>query len=95
MARRYGKMAEGERMRTGVDISKWQGNVDFARVSKNVDFVILREGYRKTVDPMFLSYTEGCRKNGIAIDGVYHFCYALNDADVQAEAYFSISNMIQ
>ncbi len=73
-------------MRTGVDISKWQGNVDFARVSKNVDFVILREGYRKAIDPMFLSYTEGCRKNGIPIDGVYHFCYSLNDADTLAEA---------
>ena len=45
-------------------------------MAKNVDFVILREGYRKTVDPKFMEYVNGCKKNGIPIKGVYHFCYA-------------------
>lgn len=34
-------------MKKGIDISYWQGNIDFSKVAKNVDFVILREGYRK------------------------------------------------
>ena len=33
-------------MKKGIDISYWQGNIDFSKVAKNVDFVILREGYR-------------------------------------------------
>lgn len=32
-------------MKKGIDISYWQGNIDFSKVAKNVDFVILREGY--------------------------------------------------
>ena len=60
-------------MKKGIDISYWQGNVDFSKVAKNVDFVILREGYRKTMDQKFLEYVDGCKKNGIPIKGVYHF----------------------
>ena len=57
-------------MKKGIDISYWQGNIDFSKVAKNVDFVILREGYRKTVDPKFMEYVNGCKKNGIPINGV-------------------------
>ena len=31
-------------MKKGIDISYWQGKVDFSKVSKSVEFVILREG---------------------------------------------------
>ena len=69
-------------MKKGIDISKWQGNIDFSKVKSEVDFVILREGYRKTVDPKFFEYVKGCRENGILIHGVYHFLYPLNNQDV-------------
>ena len=63
----------------GMDISYWQGNVDFARVAADgIKFAILREGYAQTVDAKFRQYVEGCRKNGIEIKGVYHFSYAIN-----------------
>lgn len=63
----------------GMDISYWQGNVDFARVAADgIKFAILREGYAQTVDAKFRQYVDGCRKNGIEIKGVYHFSYALN-----------------
>ena len=52
----------------GMDISYWQGNVDFARVAADgIKFAILREGYAQTVDAKFRQYVEGCRKNGIEI----------------------------
>ena len=36
----------------GMDISYWQGNVDFARVAADgIKFAILREGYAQTVAP--------------------------------------------
>ncbi|MGN0398840.1 MAG: GH25 family lysozyme [Blautia sp.] len=77
----------------GIDISKWQGNVDFSKVAKNVDFVILREGYRKTIDSKFLEYVSGCKKNSIPIHGVYHFCYATSVAGAKEEAVSCLANM--
>ena len=73
-------------MKRGIDISQWQGKVDFAKVKTQIDFAILREGYRKTVDPRFFEYVKGCMDNGILIHGVYHFLYPLNSKDVVSEA---------
>lgn len=64
----------------GIDISYWQGNIDFKKVKmSDVKFVILREGYRQTMDKLFMDYVFGCRTWGIRIDGVYHFIYLPND----------------
>lgn len=64
----------------GIDISYWQGNIDFKKVKmSDVKFVILREGYRQTMDKKFMDYVFGCRTWGIRIDGVYHFIYLPND----------------
>ena len=38
----------------GIDISTWQGNIDAGKVKNSgIEFVILREGYRHTVDSRF------------------------------------------
>lgn len=65
----------------GIDISYWQGDIDFKKVKMDGDikFVILREGYRQTVDKKFMDYVFGCRTWGIPIHGVYHFIYMMND----------------
>lgn len=64
----------------GIDISYWQGNIDFKKVKmSDIKFVILREGYRQTMDKRFMDYVFGCRTWGIRIDGVYHFIYLPND----------------
>lgn len=65
----------------GIDISYWQGDIDFKKIkmSDDVKFVILREGYRQTVDKKFMDYVFGCRTWGIRIDGAYHFIYLPND----------------
>lgn len=77
----------------GIDISKWQEKVDFSKVKKEVEFVILREGYRKQVDPRFMEYVQGCKNNGIPIVGVYHFCYATSEAGAVEEAKACIANI--
>ena len=80
----------------GMDVSYWQGNVDFARVAADgIKFAILREGYAQTVDAKFRQYVDGCRKNGIEIKGVYHFSYALNAEQAAQEAAFCIKQMEQ
>ena len=41
----------------GIDISSWQGNVDFNAVKNDgIKFIVLREGYRKNIDTKFLTY---------------------------------------
>ena len=79
-------------MKKGIDISQWQGDIDFAKVTKEVDFVILREGYRQSTDSKFFEYVQGCRENNILIHGIYHFLYPLNNQDVLAEAKSCIAN---
>lgn len=80
-------------MMKGIDISQWQETVDFKKVKSQIDFAILREGYRKTIDPRFLEYVKGCRDNGIPIHGVYHFSYATTKAEAKEEAKACIANI--
>ena len=77
----------------GIDISKWQGKVDFTKVKTVASFAILREGYRKAIDPKFIEYVTGCKDNGIQVPGVYHFIYSLNENDAKAEAKSCIKNV--
>lgn len=78
----------------GIDLSKWNGDVDFKKVKDSgVKFVILREGFGLTEDPMFDEYVKGCEKVGIPILGIYHFSYALSMGDAKAEADFTIHNL--
>lgn len=77
----------------GIDISKHQGNINFDAVSKEVDFVILREGYGVTVDPKFDEYVKGCIDNGINIPAVYHFSYAKTAEQAAKEAEICVNNL--
>lgn len=81
-------------MKKGIDISKWQGTVDFAKVKDaGIEFVILREGAGNSIDSRFLSYVQGCKAAGIPILGVYHFSYALNEYQAREEARFAVENV--
>lgn len=78
---------------TGIDVSEWQNSIDWAAVKPQIDFVILREGYRKAADKYFFRNVEGCKNNQVPIHGVYHFLYALNNQDVIAEAESCLANI--
>lgn len=81
-------------MNKGIDISYHQGNIDFDLLKKNgVEFIIIREGYRKTIDSKFFEYVQKAIRAGIVILGVYHFSYALNEAESKEEATFCVENM--
>lgn len=80
-------------MKKGIDLSAWQGDVNFAKVAAAVDFAILREGYRQAVDSRFLEYAKGCKENNLPVLGVYHFSYALNEAQAVEEAKSCLANM--
>lgn len=78
----------------GIDISTWQGKVDFNKVKgAGIQFCILREGFRQTIDSMFIEYVKGCQKSNIPVLGIYHFSYALNKADAEQEAICAVNNL--
>lgn len=67
-------------MKHGIDISKWQGRVDWGQLSKqhkagNLDFVIIRAGLGGgTVDPRFEEYYAAATAAGIPV-GAYWYAY--------------------
>lgn len=73
---------------TGVDVSKYQGDIDFNKVSKNIDFAIIRIGYgmyESQKDPKFERNYEGFTSHNIPV-GVYVYSYALNVEEAKREA---------
>ena len=69
----------------GIDVSRWQGAVDWKRVrASGVSFAFLKatEGGDMT-DPMFESYWKGARNAGIR-RSAYHFFYFCRPAAEQA-----------
>ena len=81
----------------GIDVSKWQGEIDFQKAKNDgVEFVIIREGYGKKsplqVDKMFKSNYEGAKSVGLPI-GVYHYSYADSVSDAKLEAEFCLENI--
>lgn len=79
----------------GIDISQHQGsNIDAKKVKKaGINFVIIREGYRKQIDKHFLTNVKKFKEAGIDIHGVYHFAYPLNRNDAIEEAKSCIKNV--
>lgn len=78
----------------GIDISYYQGVIDFILVKADgVEFVIIREGYRNSIDSRFFEYVQKAREAGIVILAVYHFSYAMNEEEAREEARLCVENM--
>ena len=75
-------------MKKGIDVSSWQGNIDFTKVKNDgVEFVILRSGYGwYNEDDKFVDNVNKSKAAGLPIKGVYHFSYALNVEQAKIEA---------
>lgn len=68
----------------GIDISKHNGNINLEQYKGQ--FVIIRVGYGHFhLDEKFERNVNECKRLGIPF-GVYHYSYALNEADAEAEA---------
>ncbi len=83
----------------GIDVSKWQGTIDWDKVAADgVDYVIIKiagRGYSDgtiTLDPMFTTNIEGAKAAGLKV-GVYFFTQAISKAEAIEEANFVISNL--
>lgn len=79
----------------GVDVSKWQGDIDWAKVKAcGIDYAFIRLGYRSNepagnigLDPYFEQNIKGAKAAGLRV-GVYFFSQATNVAEAREEAAF-------
>lgn len=78
----------------GIDVSVWNGSINWSKAKNDIDFVILRIGFATTLDNRFLEYAENCEKYGIPY-GVYLYSYGLTAAETKAEAEFCINTLKQ
>ena len=81
----------------GIDVSKYQGNINWAKVKQDgIDFAIIRVGYRGygtgkiVMDPYFKKNIEGALANNIHV-GVYFYSVAKNEMEALEEANFTIN----
>ena len=75
-------------MLKGIDVSHYQGNINWEKVKPQIDFAILRMGLGDDIpsqdDKQFERNYAECVKLGIPF-AVYFFSYAVNKAKVQTE----------
>jgi len=73
----------------GVDVSQWQGTIDWERAKKGIDFAIIRCGYGANIasqdDHQWLRNVTECERLGIPW-GAYLYSYAGNDEGAKSEA---------
>lgn len=79
-------------MSLGIDVSTWQGDIDFDAVKDaGVEFVFIRVGSKKTstreyfVDSKFKQNLEGFKRVGIPV-GVYFYTYAKDEEEAIEDA---------
>lgn len=89
-----------ENIRLGVDVSVFQGDIDWEQVkAAGYEFAILRIGYRGygeegtlNADEKFEQNLENARKAGIDV-GVYFFSQAVNEEEAKEEADFVLEHL--
>lgn len=80
----------------GIDVSRWQGEVDWTRVKNSgINFVMLRATYGwggQQRDACFNANYERAKKVGLNV-GAYHFSYAQTPEQAAMEAEYCLENI--
>lgn len=71
----------------GIDVSRWQGTITWAKVAKVKEFAVIRctSGKSNALDSKFQANLKGCEAQGLPV-GVYRYGYATTVAAGKAEA---------
>lgn len=88
----YALSPESELIYEGIDVSSWQGYIDYEQVKNSgieVVYIKASEGISLVDDYLNYNY-EHAKANGLKI-GFYHFLTATTVADAEAQAYFFAS----
>ena len=82
---------KNEKTKIGIDISYYQGNINYDKLKNKIDFVFLRVGYGKNrnnkyiLDSKFKEYITNFNKLNIPV-GIYFFSYDENNKDAKESA---------
>lgn len=83
---------KNDKTKIGIDVSKWQGNIDFDKIkAAGVEFIIMRVGTglgfdaESIVDPYFIRNMEEAKRAGIPV-GIYYYSYASSVEDAKEQA---------
>lgn len=73
--------------RQGIDVSRWQGDINWSKVAKAKDFAIIRctSGKSNALDSKYPANIKGATEQGLPV-GVYRYGYATTVAAARAEA---------
>ena len=93
---------EGYSYRLGIDVSHYQGEIDWQKVKAvGIEFVFVRLGYRGygqegvlKLDTNFEKNMEGARAAGLDV-GVYFFAQAVNETEAVEEAEFVLEHLME
>lgn len=90
---------KGYSIEYGIDVSNWQGNINWKSVKRHgVKFAIIRVGYRGVEsgglrnDSMYVKNIEGALKAGIKV-GAYIYSQATTPGEARAEADFLVKRV--
>ncbi len=90
---------KNENTEIGIDVSKWQGDIDFQKVKNaGASFVMIRVGSQKgtngeyNLDPYFKQNIENALKNNLKV-GIYFYSYADSDEEAQKQAKWVINQI--
>lgn len=91
---------DGYTVRFGIDVSKWQGKIDFNKVKESgVEFVIIRLGFRGygqagniKEDVRFHENIKAAKEAGLDV-GVYFYAQAINEEEALEEAEFVLKTI--
>ncbi len=82
----------------GLDVSKWQGNINFDLIPRNLDFVMIKFGGTngigkdKYIDSKFERNIKGFSELNIPV-GLYYYSHARNKEEAIAEANYLLENI--
>lgn len=78
----------------GIDVSVWNGNINWYKAKDEIDFAILRIGYGREIsqkDTKFETNYTGCKTNKIPVGGYwYNYAKTVSDAKKEADACIKI-----
>ncbi len=80
----------------GIDVSKWQGNIDWNQVKTSASFAIIRAGFRGSStgalaeDPKAGTNIKGAKAAGLKV-GLYFYSIAMNEAQAVEEASLAVA----
>lgn len=77
----------------GIDISEFNGNIDFKKVKEEVDYIYIRATFgRYGVDKRFIEYTNEAIKHEIPL-GFYFYSYAVDEVKAEEEVNFFLNTI--